>query len=164
MKNASTALAIAAVTAVMSGCATQGSSPSAETSASPGQAPTPSAIAPAAVREVPALKVGSDCGGCQVRSTVPGLIVVGYNNAAAKAGMKVAQGAEASVLIKEYAARDDTARFLAGAFAGKDEIKAAVSHGGKEFVVEDYYRNAWLGIQDLARKIGEMIFERLKPQ
>jgi hypothetical protein len=92
---------------------------------------------------------------------VPGLIVEGYRNAAAKSGAKLALGQEATVSIKEYAGRDDGARFMIGAFAGKDEIKAAVSFREKQFMVEDYYRNAWLGIEDLAKKIGEMVFERV---
>jgi hypothetical protein len=105
--------------------------------------------------------VVTDCGACQVRPSVPSLIVEGYRSAAAKSGAKLASGQEATVSIKEYAARDDGARFMMGAFAGKDEIKAAVSFQEKQFMVEDYYRNAWLGIEDLAKKIGEMIFERV---
>jgi|SRR5713101_2892060 len=136
------------VALAVSGCATN--------------APDRSAGTQAPLREVPSLKVVKDCGDCQIRATVPGLIVEGYTGAAAKSGAKVASGQEATVSIREYAARDDGARFLAGAFAGKDEIKAVVTFQGKQFMVEDYYRNAWLGIEDLAKKIGEMVFERVK--
>lgn len=50
---------------------------------------------------------------------------------------------------------------MVGIFAGKDAIKATVAAEDKTFVVEDYYRNAWLGIEALARKIGEMTFEEI---
>jgi hypothetical protein len=142
-----TFVSCAVVSLAISGCATN--------------APDSSTSTQAPLREVPSLKVITDCGACQVRASVPGLIVEGYGNAAAKSGAKLALGQEATVSIKEYAARDDGARFMIGAFAGKDEIKAAVSFREKQFMVEDYYRNAWLGIEDLAKKIGEMIFERV---
>lgn len=117
---------------------------------------------PAQARDVPALKVVTDCGPCQVRPTVPGLIAQGYASAAAESNAKVLPDRIATVSIKEYTARDDGARVLAGAFAGKDEIKAEVSFEGRQFMVEDYYRNAWLGIEALAKKIGAMVFEQMK--
>jgi hypothetical protein len=139
----SCAVAFLAVT----GCATTGSEPSTRA-----QAP---------LREVPSLKVVTECGTCKVRPSVPGLIVEGYTNAAAKSGAKLVPGKEATLTIREYSARDDGARFVVGAFAGKDEIKASVNFQGKQFMVEDYYYTAWLGIEALARKIGEMTFERM---
>jgi len=96
-----------------------------------------------------------------VKASVPGLIAEGYNAAAVESGAKIVSGKEVIVSIKEYAARDDAARFLVGAFAGKDEIKATVALGDKQFMVEDYYRNAWLGIDQLATKIGRMVFEQV---
>ncbi len=111
--------------------------------------------------EMPALKVTVDCV-CMVKPGIPGLIVEGYNEAAAKAGRKVSTTSQASVTIKDYTARDDVARFLAGAFAGKDEIKVVIAYDGKTYAVEDYYRNAWMGIDTLARKIGEMSYAELK--
>ncbi|MFM9879895.1 MAG: hypothetical protein ACKVOO_05735, partial [Burkholderiaceae bacterium] len=80
----------------------------------------------------------------------------------AKAGHKVSATKEANLVIKEYTARNDAARFLAGALAGKDEIKAVISYQGKTYAVEDYYRNAWLGIDVLAKKIGEMTHAEVK--
>ncbi len=126
-----------------------------------GTAPVGTAPA-AAVTEVPTLKVAVDCGKCEVKPTIPGLIVEGYNAAAAKAGHKVSATKEANLVIKEYTARNDAARFLAGAFAGKDEIKAVTTYQGKTHAVEDYYRNAWLGIDVLAKKIGEMTHAQIK--
>ncbi len=108
------------------------------------------------------LKVAFDCGACEVKPTIPTLIVESYNAAAAKAGRKVSATKEANLTIKEYTARNDTARFLAGAFAGKDEIKAVVTYQDKTYFVEDYYRNAWLGIDNLAENIGEMTYIDLK--
>lgn len=124
--------------------------------------PPPRSAGPAeAAPQVPALLVSSDCGACSVRPSVPGLIQQGYRDAAAKAGVQVAQDRQASLTIKEYADRNDAARVMVGMFAGKDEIKATVSADGRSFVVEDFYRNAWLGIEVLARKIGEMTFAEI---
>jgi hypothetical protein len=127
-----------------------------------GTAPGGAAPTVAAVTEVPTLKVALDCGKCEVKPTIPGLIVEGYNGAAAKAGHKVSATKEATLVVKEYTARNDAARFLAGAFAGKDEIKAELTYQGKTYAVEDYYRNAWLGIDVLAKKIGEMTHAQVK--
>jgi hypothetical protein len=113
------------------------------------------------LRDVPAIKVVVDCGACQVRPEVPGHIAEGYARAAAEARARLAPNQEATVSIKYYAARNDAARFLLGVLAGKDEIRASVSFEGKEFIVEDYYMNAWLGIEYLASKIGGMVFEQL---
>lgn len=111
---------------------------------------------------VPTLKVELACGGCQVRSNVPALIQEGYNTAAASAGAKVVSSSEAILTIKEYSERGDAARFLVGAFAGKDEIKATVVAHDKQFALEDYYRNAWQGIESLARKICAATFDQLQ--
>lgn len=124
--------------------------------------PSVAAQTKASAAELPVLKVAVDCGACQVKPNIPSLIVEGYNEAAGKAGRKVSASSEATVTIKEYVARGDAARFLAGAFAGKDEIKAVISYQGKTYAVEDYYRNAWLGIETLAKKIGEMSYSELK--
>jgi hypothetical protein len=115
------------------------------------------------LREVPGLKVETDCGPCEVRSSIPGLIVEGYTTAAAESGAKPASNEQVTVSIKEYSARDDVARHLVGIFAGKDEIKATINFQGRTFIVADYYVNAWVGIEHLAREIGRMVFERVNP-
>lgn len=142
-------LLVVSVAAFVSGCASNSQTV-------PGTQPA------ATVTEVPTLKVAVDCGACEVKPTIPSLIVEGYNEAAAKSGAKLSATKEADLSIKEYTARNDTARFLVGAFAGKDEIKAVITYQGKSYPVEDYYRNAWLGIDTLARKIGEMAYTELK--
>ena len=114
------------------------------------------------VAQVPTLTVKLDCGSCQVNPKVPSLLVEGYTTAASQAGAVVVADRQATLTIKSYTARGDAARFLAGALAGKDEIQAEVAYQDQKFAVEDYYRNAWLGIEPLAKKIGEMAFERLK--
>ena len=123
--------------------------------------------APSAVpvpREVPALKVVADCGACQVKDTVPALIAEGYAAAAAEYGVKVTTEPGVTVAIREYAARDAAARFILGILAGRDVIKAAVTVKERSFVVEDYYQNAWLGIDELAKNIGQMVFHRVNPE
>jgi len=138
------------------------SAPVAPAASSAAPAPERSGAAEAA-REVPGLKVTLDCGGCEVRDSIPALIAEGYARAAAEKGAKVAANADVSVAIREYSARDTGARFFLGALAGRDEIKAAVRYKEGYFVVEDYYANAWLGIEQLATKIGEMVFQRVNP-
>src|SRR4051812_33901998 len=136
--------------AVLAGCA---STPPTTGAGTPGTQ--------AAAPQVPTLAVSADCGACVVRPTVPGLIQQGFRDAAAKAGVQVAPDKQTSLTIKDYADRNDAARFMVGIFAGKDAIQATVAADGKTFVVEDYYRNAWLGIEALARKIGEMTFAEI---
>ena len=142
-------LLLVSTAAFISGCAST-------TQTSPSAQPADSAV------EVPALKVAIDCGACEVKPAIPALIVAGYNEAAAKSGRKVSATKDANLAIKEYTARNDAARFLVGAMAGKDEIKAVITYEGKTYSVEDYYRNAWMGIDTLAKKIGEMTYAELK--
>ena len=111
---------------------------------------------------VPALNVVTACGGCDVPADVPALVKEGYAQAAADAGAKISTTDTATLTIKELSYRSTGARAMAGAFAGKDEIKAQVVARNKKFEVEDYYRNAWQGIGALARKIGSMAFEGMK--
>jgi hypothetical protein len=154
----------AALIVLAAGCATEPSLQEGD-SARPGwesaTVPDASARPRPSLREVPNLQVLTDCGACQVKDSVPALIVEGYASAAAERGAKPGSDPAVTVSIKQYSARDTAARFVFGVLAGRDEIKAAVSFEGRQFVVEDYYANAWLGIDDLARKIGEMVFERV---
>lgn len=112
--------------------------------------------------EVPNIVIKADCGNCQIKAGVPELITAGYKEAAANSGASISNQEYADVKIKALTFRSDAARFLAGAFAGKDEIKIEVIYKEKTFEVEDYYRNAWLGIDALARNIGEKLFEQIK--
>jgi hypothetical protein len=113
-------------------------------------------------RTVPQLKVVLECTPCQVRPNVPGLIVAGYHEAATESGAKVTNERMATLTVKEYSARDEFARLMIGALAGKDEIKATVDYEGKKFEIEDYFRNAWQGMDTLAKRIGGMAFESLR--
>jgi len=117
---------------------------------------------PIALHEVPEIKVIVDCKECKIRDNVPSLILEGYKQAATKAGMAISSATSADLSIIEYSDRSDAARFFIGIFAGKDHIKANVIYEGKNFVVEDYYLNAWQGIESLSRKIGKMTFEKFK--
>lgn len=110
---------------------------------------------------VPSLQVKFDCGACKVKGNIASLIVDGYNKAATDAGAKISSKAKAIMTVNEYVSRGDTERLLVGAFAGKDEIKASITYKGKRYFVEDYYRNAWLGVDVLAKKIGELTFEEI---
>lgn len=116
----------------------------------------------AKMAQTPNLKIVIDCGTCRVRENVSALIVEGYREAAGKSGVSISSTSEATVTIQEYSDRNDAARVLAGAFAGKDEIRTVVTYQDRKFGVEDYYRNAWLGIESLAKKIGGMVFTQIQ--
>lgn len=107
------------------------------------------------------LKAVTACGACSVPDSVPDLIAQGYAEAAEKAGVKVATGSQATLSITTYTQRPPANRILFGALAGKDEIKATVTYKGQTFEVEDYYANAWLGMNSLSARIGEMAFEKI---
>ena len=110
---------------------------------------------------VPNLRVVVDCGDCGVREVVPGLIVEGYKKEVLNSGAKVS-GEVAVFSIKTYRERSDAARFAFGAFAGRDVIGGVVANGNKRYKVENYYANAWMGIEKLAGSIGELIFEGIR--
>lgn len=112
----------------------------------------------ATLTSVPQLKVTIDCGGCAVRPDVPPRLSYTYDEAAAQAGVKVSSTEQATAVIRSYSERNDVARFMAGAFAGKDELKVEVKSGGKVFIVEDYFRNAFQGMDDLVKYVGVKIF------
>jgi len=154
------ALLVAAV--AIAGCASTGTTtPPAASSPAPAPAPAAATVA-APGPDLPTLKVSVDCGACEVDPAVPAKIVESYSATAAKAGRKVTAAKEAKLVIKDYSARNGAARFFAGAMAGKDEIKAVITYQGKTYSVEEYYRNAWMGITAVAEKIGEMSFNELK--
>jgi uncharacterized protein YceK len=146
---------------LLSGCAT--SSPNAEPAPSAsGHQSDATAIKPqASSQEVPRLKIIMSCGSCLAAPTVPELIVQGYNSAAAKAGKSVSSSSEAILSVNHYSQRPPGMRVMFGAFAGRDQIKASVTYKGTTFEVEDYYANAWLGMNSLSNRIGEMAFEKL---
>jgi hypothetical protein len=165
MKALTNLISFCAVIAVitLSGCAT---APSASTQASTPStgaivAP-PSSSSSVQSAEVPSLKTVMACGSCSVPDTVPGLIAKGYADAAAKAGVKIASDSGATLTITSYTQRPPAARVMLGIFAGKDEIKATVTYKNKTFEVEDYYLNAWLGMNALSERIGEMAFEKMR--
>ncbi len=110
---------------------------------------------------IPQLNVVQDCGQCQLKAAIPGLIQAGYRSAAAKDGIQIDTANRATLTITEYSARSNTARMLAGAFAGKDEIKSELSYQDSHETVEGYYRNAIFGIDSLAGKIGEMSYQKV---
>lgn len=117
-------------------------------------------------RNVPDISVVIDCGKCQVRPTVPGLIHTAYADAAAKAGVAIARDAQMTVTIKEYTDRNVATRIvsvLAGplGFALKDEIKASVVVDGKSIPLKYSQRMPFLGIETVATKLGKVSFKAI---
>lgn len=97
-----------------------------------------------------------------MHETVADLIRKGYASAAEKSGMKVTTQSEATLSITTYTQRPPGLRVMFGAFAGKDEIKASVTYQDKTFEIEDYFRNAWLGMNALSENIGALVFEKIR--
>lgn len=155
---AAPALAMALL-ATLAGCASHPTTPG--QAQAQAQAGTPLAAARAPLTQAPALKVLLDCGDCQVGATVHRYILEGYQAAAAKAGLKIDPAQQATLTIKSFRERDPGVRLMTGIFSGKDEIRAEVSWQGRTAVVEEYYRNAWLGIGSVAENIGQMAFEEI---
>jgi hypothetical protein len=101
------------------------------------------------------LKVTVDCGACAVKPSIPFVIIEGYNQAANNDGRKVSTTSEANLTIKAYTARDDAARLLFGAFAGKDEIKAVVAYQGKPTFLKTTTAIPFLASTPLRRRLAK---------
>jgi len=155
-------LLCATLLVALSGCA---AGPSPDTAPPEASVSAPSAPVPApvpAAKEVPALKV-VDCKGCSIPGQVHDLIIEGYSEAAAAAGMKISNRSQATLTIASYRQRPPAKRAMMGVFAGKDEIRAVVTHEDKRFEVGDYYANALQGMNALSKRIGAMAFEKMRP-
>lgn len=123
--------------------------------------PKTSPVAAKSLKELPKIEVVLDCGACQVRTTVAPLIIQSYREKASKVGVSLNQNKVATVTIKAYSARNDAMRFMTGMMSGKDEIMAVVAYEGRSVVVQEYYQNAFQGIESVAEKIGELTFAEL---
>jgi hypothetical protein len=122
----------------------------------------PAAEPRAATKPLPDLRVVIECGQCAVPAHIPGLVLKGYRDTAAQWGFRIIDQDAAVLTIKSYTARPAAERMLFGALAGKDEIVASLAYAGREFVIEDYFRNAWFGIDSLAEKIGALAYDQMK--
>lgn len=160
--NRMSSLFVLALAALVTGCA--GTGPG----TAPASQPAPSAAEASAPKptvgnlRVPKLLVKTDCGACEVGESVQGYITDAYARLAGEEGAQISRTEVATLTIKSYTARSGFARLTAGAFAGKDEIKAVIHYQGKTHEVEDYYRNAWQGIGQVAENIGELAYGKLK--
>ncbi|NIM40550.1 MAG: hypothetical protein GTN84_06025 [Hydrogenophaga sp.] len=158
----SCSLCVLSLAAWLTGCASTRPDPAPASQTAPA-ATQASAPKPAAGQwRVPMLRVKTDCGSCEVSETVRGYITDAYARMAAEEGAQMSSTDVATLTIKSYTARSGFARLTAGALAGKDEIKATIEHQGKSHEVEDYYRNAWQGIGQVAENIGELAYSKLK--
>lgn len=113
------------------------------------------------VQSIPSLTFKVDCGKCEYKESGAALITEGYKDAANENHVAISSTEKAVVTITDYNARNSSARFWLGAMAGRDTIKTIVSYKNKSFKVEDFYANAVKGIDDLARNVGEKIFEEM---
>ena len=90
-----------------------------------------------------------------IDSQVVQSLLSGFSEQASKAGVKVQpDGAPITITVQEYSARPVAARWLAGALAGSDHIKAAVALGETTFVIEDTARSIATGINGVAKNVG----------
>jgi hypothetical protein len=160
--NRMSSLFVLALAALVTGCASTGPGTAPASQPAP-SVPETSAPKPAVGNlRVPKLQVKTDCGACEVSESVQGYITDAYARLAGEDGAQISSTDVATLTIKSYTARSAFARMTAGAFAGKDEIKAVIEHQGKTHAVEDYYRNAWQGIGQVAENIGELAYGKLK--
>jgi hypothetical protein len=118
---------------------------------------------------MPGLNVIVDCADCKIDPQVGAAIRQAYEASAAKSGVRLDAGTPATFTIKAFTERSGGKRavsILAGplAFALKDEIKGVVSFGARQEPIDYTYRNPFLGINSVAKKVGEMSFDAISRQ
>ena len=113
------------------------------------------------LKVVPSLKVVVDCGPCEVRPNVPGLIADSYSKEAAYEDTPISKDSEAVLKILEYRARNDVARHLLGWKVGADRIKAVIYFQDRGIIIDKKFLKASTGIEDLARLVGRTAFAKL---
>ncbi|WP_321881537.1 hypothetical protein [Paraburkholderia bannensis] len=93
--------------------------------------------------------------GHEITPEVQDALLKSFNDQAAKDGLKVVDGGTpVTVTIDEYRARSTAARWLVGALAGNDHIRAQVTVGEPVFVIEDSAITVVNGINDVAGNVG----------
>lgn len=156
-------LCVLSLAALVAGCANTHSGAAPAGPSAPSSTAASAAKAAGSGPRMPKLVVKTDCGTCEVSESVQGYITDAYARLATEDGAQISSTEVATLTIRSYTARSGFARMTAGAFAGKDEIKAVIDFQGKTHEVEDYYRNAWQGIGQVAENIGELAYGKLKP-
>lgn len=121
----------------------------------------PSQPAASRLKVVPSLKVVVDCGPCDVRANVPGLIADSYSKEAAYEDTPVSKDSEAVLKILVYRARNDFLRHWLGWKIGADRIKAVIYFQDRGIVIDEKFFTGLSGVEDLARLIGRTAFDKL---
>lgn len=109
----------------------------------------------AATRMAPKLEVQMNCDECSGKYyAAESLIQIAdaYNKYVEKHGGVISDKDEMVFKIGKYNARKTR---LLGVFGGKDVISGVADYAGKTFKAENYYINAVLGIEDVAKSVGE---------
>jgi hypothetical protein len=110
---------------------------------------------------MPKLSIKWACQDCAINDKVPPLIETAYAQEAVANGQVVSDTDTAEVAITHIRQRPPGARVMFGAFSGKDELFVRVSYQGKERIVEDYFANAWVGMNGLAESVGKQIHQQV---
>jgi hypothetical protein len=115
-------------------------------------------------KPAPRLEVVIDCGACEVKDSVVGVIREGYANAAARAGAPQLSGGTATLTVKTYSQRGFGTRFLIGPLGilFADAIRAELVFEGRTVQVAESARVPFQGIEAVARRLGEKALESLR--
>jgi hypothetical protein len=120
-------------------------------------APASASTAPA----VPKLKITWDCGACAQNDKVIALIEQSYADEAKANGMALSEADSAEVTIVEFRQRPPGARVMLGVFAGKDILGLRIRYQGKEYLVDDYFANAFSGMNALCESVAKKAYASL---
>jgi hypothetical protein len=109
---------------------------------------------------VPSLIVNSNCNRCEISPEVQKSILDTYQLAASKSGLQIDPTQRATLTITSYSSRGTASKLLLGPFAiaMTDEIKATVSTGSSQFLVEESTCLPFRSINSVAQVIGQATF------
>lgn len=102
-----------------------------------------------------------DCGSCDHNEKVPPLLQQSWTKEAAAHGYAVSESETAEMVITEYNQRSPGLRVMFGAMAGQDKLGTRIKFRGKEFKAEDYFANAFSGMNALCANVAKKGLEQL---
>jgi hypothetical protein len=129
--------------------------------------PAPPSITPSPVQatladhQVPKISLRWDCGECKHNEKVFPLLTENYRDEAIAKGYSVSETETAEVAITQFRQRPPGLRVMFGAFAGRDKLSTRITFRGKEYVVEDYEANAFIGMNGLCLSIAQKAFKQI---
>lgn len=122
------------------------------------------AAKPTAVKDWPRLEVRVDCGDCEIKADLPGLILEGNVAAVARTGARDATSSTATLTIRTYSQRRVGTRFLVGPLGAffRNAMQAELVFDGRNMQVYESARAPFQGMDAVVRRIGEKALESLQ--